>query len=111
MAVRTPLERRLRRAVAGLAMLCAVPVLVIAAVLIYWRLSLLSPSADPFKRGPFVTRLGRTSAKLAWTLPGDREVGLVATAPDGMTATARRGRLTYQFIDERGRVLDRYPKG
>jgi hypothetical protein len=37
MAVRTPLERRLRRAVAGLAMLCAVPVLVIAAVLIYWR--------------------------------------------------------------------------
>jgi Calcineurin-like phosphoesterase len=91
MAVRTPLERRLRRAVAGLAMLCAVLVLVIAAVLIYWRLYLLSPSADPFTRGPFLTRLGQTSAELAWTLPGDRKVELVATAPDGTMATAHDG--------------------
>ena len=94
MAVRTPLERRLRRVVVGLAMLCAVLVLVIAAVLIYWRLYLLSPSGDPFKRGPFVIRLGRTSAELAWTLPGDRKVELVATAPDGTTATAHDGSFT-----------------
>jgi hypothetical protein len=94
MAVRTPLERRLRWAVVGLAMLCAVLVLAIAAVLIYWRLYLLSPSADPFTRGPFVTRLGQTSAELAWTLPGDRRVELVATAPDGTTATAHGGRFT-----------------
>jgi predicted phosphodiesterase len=69
-------------------------VLVIVGVLIYWRLYLLSPSADPFKRGPFVTRLGGTSAQLAWTLPGDGRVGLVATAPDGTTAIARGGRFT-----------------
>jgi acid phosphatase type 7 len=94
MAVRTPLERRLRWAVVGLAMLCAVLVLVIVAVLIYWRLYLLSPSADPFKRGPFVTRVATTTAELAWTLPGDRKVELVATAPDGTTATARAGRFT-----------------
>jgi tartrate-resistant acid phosphatase type 5 len=94
MAVRTPLERRLRWALVGLAMLCAVLVLVIVAVLIYWRLYLLSPSADPFKRGPFVTRLGSTSAQLAWTLPGDRRVELLATAPDGTTAAARAGRFT-----------------
>jgi tartrate-resistant acid phosphatase type 5 len=94
MAARTPLERRLRWAVVGLAMLCAVLVLVIAGVLIYWRLYLLSPTAAPFTRGPFVTRLGPTSAELAWTLPGDRQVELVATAPDGATATARDGRFT-----------------
>jgi tartrate-resistant acid phosphatase type 5 len=92
MAVRTPLERRLRWAVVGLAMLCAVLLLVIAAVLIYWRLYLLSSSADPFQRGPFVIRLAQTSAELAWTLPGDRPVGLTATAPDGTTATAHDGR-------------------
>jgi hypothetical protein len=94
MAVRTPLERRLRWAVVGLAMLCAVLVLVVAAVLIYWRLYLLSPSADPFTRGPFVTRVGQTSAELAWTLPGDRRVELVATARDGTTATGHGGRFT-----------------
>ncbi len=94
MAVRTPLERRLRRVVVGLAMLCAVLFLVIAAVLVYWRLYLLSPSGDPFKRGPFVIRLGQTSAELAWTLPGDRTVELVATAPDGTTATAHDGSFT-----------------
>src|SRR5919107_3094647 len=94
MAARTPLERRLRWAVAGLAMLCAVLVLVIAAVLIYWRLYLLSPTAGPFTRGPFVIRLGQTSAELAWTLPGDRKVELVATAPDGTTIAAHGGRFT-----------------
>jgi len=91
---RTPLERRLRRVVAGLAMLCALLVLVVIAVGIYWKLYLLSPSADPFSRGPFLIRLGPTSAQLAWTLPGGRPVQLVATAPDGSTATARDGRFT-----------------
>ena len=94
MTVRTPLERRLRRAVAALAMLCALLVLVVVAVLVYWKLYLLSPSADPFSRGPFVIRLGGTSAQLAWTLPGGRRVDLTAAAPDGTTATARGGRFT-----------------
>jgi predicted phosphodiesterase len=92
MIARTPLERRLRRVVAGLAMLLALLLLVIVAVLTYWRLYLLSPSADPFSRGPFVIRLGDTSAQLAWTLPGDRTVRLAATAPDATTVTARDGR-------------------
>ena len=94
MADRTPLERRLRRVVVALAMLCAVLVLVVAAVLVYWKLYLLSPSADPFSRGPFVVRVGGTSADLAWSLPGDRRVELVATAPDGTTAVAHDGRFT-----------------
>jgi Calcineurin-like phosphoesterase len=94
MADRTPLERRLRRVVVALAMLCAVLVLVVAALLVYWKLYLLSPSADPFSRGPFVVRVGGTSAELAWTLPADRRVEIVATAPDGTTAVAHDGRLT-----------------
>jgi hypothetical protein len=94
MTDRTPLERRLRRVVVGLAMLCAllVLVLVIAGVLVYWKLYLLSPSADPFSRGPFVIRLGETSAELAWTLPGHGRVDLVATAPDGTSVAGRDGR-------------------
>lgn len=94
MTDRTPLERRLRRAVAGLAMLCALLALVIAAVLVYWKLYLLSPSADPFSRGPFVVRLGETSAELAWTLPGHGRVQLVATAPDGTSVAGRDGGFT-----------------
>ncbi|HXD68991.1 MAG TPA: metallophosphoesterase [Gaiellales bacterium] len=94
MAARTPLERRLRWAVVGLAMLCAVLVLVVVAVLVYWKLYLLSPGADPFSRGPFLIRLGQTSAQLAWTLPGGGKAELVATAPDGTTVTARDGRFT-----------------
>src|SRR4029077_5607776 len=94
MADRTPLERRLRRVVVALAMLCAVLVLVVAAVLVYWKLYLLSPSADPFSRGPFVGRGGGTPAELPWTLPGDRRVELGATALDGTTAVAHDGRFT-----------------
>jgi Calcineurin-like phosphoesterase len=94
MTERTPLERRLRRAVVALAMLCALLVLAIVAVLGYWRLYLLSASADPFSRGPFLIRLGETSAQLAWTLPGSRPVELVATAPDGTSVTGHAGRFT-----------------
>jgi hypothetical protein len=94
MTGRTPLERRLRRTVVGLAMLCALLVLVVVAVLVYWRLYLLSPSADPFSRGPFVTRLGETSAALRFTLPGDGRVELVATAPDGTTVAGHGGRFS-----------------
>jgi predicted phosphodiesterase len=94
MTVRTPLEHRLRRAVAGLAMLSALLVLVVVAVLVYWKLYLLSPSADPFSRGPFLIRLGETSAQLAWTLPGGGRVELTAAAPDGATVAARGGRFS-----------------
>ena len=46
--------RRLRRTLIGVSMLCAVLVLVVAAVLLYWRLYLLEPSGDPFTRGPYL---------------------------------------------------------
>ena len=89
-----PRERRLRRALVALAMLSAALVLVVVAVLVYWRLYLLGPSGDPFTRGPFVIRLGETTAELAWSISGDRRVSLTATAPDGTTAAARGGRFT-----------------
>jgi hypothetical protein len=64
----------------------------VAAVLVYWHLYLLSPTPDPFTRGPFITRLGTTGASLAWTLPGGGPVSLVAVSPSGQTVTARGGR-------------------
>jgi hypothetical protein len=89
----TPRERRLRRGLVALAMLCAVLALVVVAVLVYWRLYLLSPSGDPFTRGPFVIRLSTTGATLAWSVDGERRVELTATGPGG-TVTAAGGRLT-----------------
>jgi calcineurin-like phosphoesterase family protein len=89
----TPRERRLRRGLVALAMLCAALLLVVIAVLVYWRLYLLGPSADPFTRGPFVTRLSTTGATLAWSIESGRRVELTATGPGG-TVTARGGRFT-----------------
>jgi Calcineurin-like phosphoesterase len=89
----TPRERRLRRGLVALAMVCAALVLVVIVVLVYWRLYLLEPSGDPFTRGPFVTRLGTTGATLAWSIDGGRRVELTATGPDG-TVTATRGSFT-----------------
>jgi len=89
----TPRERRLRRGLVALAMLCAVLVLLVAAVLIYWRLYLLGPTGDPFTRGPFVYRLSTTEAALSWRVDDDRPVELEATGPDG-TVAATGGRFT-----------------
>jgi hypothetical protein len=89
----TPRERRLRRGLVALAMLCAVLALLVVAVLVYWRLYLLGPSSDPFARGPFVIRLSTTEATLAWSVEGGRRVELTATGPSG-TVTAAGGRLT-----------------
>jgi hypothetical protein len=89
----TPRERRLRRGLVGLAMACAVLVLVVIAVLVYWRVYLLGPSGDPFTRGPFVIRLDTTGAALAWSIEGDRKVELTAAGPVG-TVTATGGRFT-----------------
>src|SRR4051812_39261238 len=89
------LVRRLRLALVGVSMLCAVCVLAVAAVLVYWRLYLLGPSSGPFARGPFLTRLNGTSAQLKWTLEdGSKTVELRAVAPDGSTASASGGRFT-----------------
>jgi Calcineurin-like phosphoesterase len=93
-AALTSRERRLRRGLVGLAMACAVLVLAVAAVLVYWRLYLLGPSADPFTRGPFVVRLSETSARLAWTIPGGQGVELTAAAPGGSSIRGHGGALT-----------------
>jgi hypothetical protein len=89
----TPRERRLRRGLVALAMLCAVLTLLVVAVVVYWRLYLLGPSADPFTRGPFVIRLSTTEATLAWSIDDGQRVKLTATGPDG-TVTAPGGRLS-----------------
>jgi hypothetical protein len=89
----TPRERRLRRGLVALAMLCAVLVIVVITVLVYWRMYLLGPSGDPFTRGPFVTRLSTTGATLAWSIDDGHAVELTATGPDG-TVTATGGRFT-----------------
>jgi hypothetical protein len=75
-------------------MLSALLVLAVIAVLVYWKLYLLSPDADPFSRGPFLAGLGETSARLAWSLPGGDAVHVTAVGPDGRTIVARGGRLT-----------------
>jgi hypothetical protein len=89
----TPRERRLRRGLVALAMVCAVLALLVIAVLVYWRLYLLGPSGDPFTRGPFVTHLDTAGATLAWSIDGGAPVELTATGPDG-TVTANGGRFT-----------------
>jgi hypothetical protein len=84
----TPRERRLRRGLVALAMVCALLVLVIVAVLVYWHMYLLGPSGDPFTRGPFVTRLDTTGATLAWRIDGGQKVELTASGPGGTVAAA-----------------------
>ena len=87
----TPRERRLRRGLVALAMVCALLVLVIVAVLVYWHMYLLGPSGDPFTRGPFVTRLDTTGATLAWRIGGGEKVELTASGPGGTSRPVRLG--------------------
>ena len=54
--------RRLRVALVGVSMLCALLVLVTIAAVVYWRLYLEQPTPGPFERRPYVVRLGPTSA-------------------------------------------------
>src|SRR3954454_8883927 len=89
------LVRRLRLALVGVSILCGICVLAVVAVLVYWRMYLLGPSAGPFARGPFLTRLNGTSAQLKWTLKdGSKRVELRALAPDGAAAEASGGRFS-----------------
>ncbi len=87
----TPRERRLRRALIGVAMLAALALLVVAAVVVYWRIYLLGPSGDPFTRGPYPVRVGETDAELRWRGPAPGDVTIVAVGPDGRQTTARDG--------------------
>jgi Calcineurin-like phosphoesterase len=86
--------RRLRMALVGVSMLCALLVLAVAGVVYYWKTYLLEPRSDPFRRGPFITRLSETGATLRWQVDGDRPVELRAIGQDGSTATAHGGTFT-----------------
>jgi hypothetical protein len=86
--------RRLRRALIGVSMLCALLVLVVVAVFVYWDRYLLGPSSGPFERGPFLTSLSTDSAALAWTARGNAPVELRAVNPAGSPVVARNGRFT-----------------
>ncbi len=92
-AALTPRERRLRRALVAAAGLAAVALIAVAAVLFYWSRYLLPPQPDPFTRGPYVTRIGATTATLRWRIADDRPVTIVATTPDGRTVTSTDGEL------------------
>ena len=85
--------RRLRRTLIGVSMLCAVLVLVVVAVLLYWRLYLLEPSGDPFTRGPYLVALSEHGARLRWQLDRDRAVDLRAVSDGGDCGRRRRRRL------------------
>ena len=90
---RQSLDRRLRVAVIAVSMLCAVLVLVIGGLLLYWREYLLRPNPGVFARGPFLTRLTETEAALRWTVEDGREVVLTAVG-GSREVRARDGRFT-----------------
>jgi hypothetical protein len=83
--------RRLRLALIGMSMLCAVLVLVVLGVLGYWHRYLLGPSDGAFSRGPYLVRLSEDSARLAWNVRGGKTVDLRAISPDGSEVVARGG--------------------
>jgi hypothetical protein len=89
-----PSVRRLRRALIGVSMLCAVLVLLVVAVLVYWDRYLLGPSSGAFSRGPYLVALSQDSATLAWKAPGGAAVDLRAIASDGTQVLARDGVFT-----------------
>jgi hypothetical protein len=84
--------RRLRLALVAVSMLCAILVLALGVVLVYWDRYLLSASGDPFTRGPFVLRVDETSAVLRWRVRDGARVQVVASA-DGRSVRARGGEL------------------
>ncbi len=86
--------RRLRLALIALAMVCAVLVLVVGGVLLYWNRYLLGPSDGAFERGPYLVRLSEDSAKLAWKVRGGRPVDLRAVSAGGHDVGARDGTFT-----------------
>jgi hypothetical protein len=54
------------------------------------RTAATAPAAEAFSRGPYLTRIGTTSARLRWVAPAGAEVDLTAT-PDGGEAVAATG--------------------
>ena len=89
-----PSVRRLRWALIGVSMLCAVLVLVVVGVLGYWNRYLLGPGDGAFSRGPYLVRLSEDSAKLAWRVRGGAAVQMRAIGDDRHEVEARGGVFT-----------------
>jgi Calcineurin-like phosphoesterase len=87
-------ERRLRRGLIGLSMFAAFLLLLIAAIVFYWRLYVVGPEGSPFTRGPYLLRVTESAADLRWKTDGDQTVEVTAIGPEGRTISAREGRLT-----------------
>ncbi len=83
-----------RRVLAALVITTALLLITVAALVWYGNTYLLRPPAAVFSRGPFLTRVTTTEARLAWSLkdPGP-VVTLHALAPDGSQATGAGGLL------------------
>jgi hypothetical protein len=61
------------------------------------------PAPDPFLRGPYLTRVTQTTARLRWIVSEGARVSVEARAPDGTRARARGGVLAGLRPDTRYR--------
>jgi len=75
-------------------MLVALLLLVIALMVVYWRLYLVGPSGDPFTRGPYMTSVTADGARFRWRTSEEGPVRIAARDAGGRTVTTEDGRLT-----------------
>jgi len=61
------------------------------------------PAGDPFVRGPYLSRVTQTTARLRWIAPEGARVEVEATGPDGARVRARDGVLSGLRPDTRYR--------
>ncbi len=87
-------ERRLRRALVAVTMFAAVLVVAMVAIVFYWQAYLLGPSDEAFTRGPYLVRVGDSSAELHWRQDSSAPVELIAWAPGAGPSMAVDGRFT-----------------
>lgn len=94
----SPPARRLSATTLSLA--AAVLVLAVAAAVAVLAIAAGSDAPgeetarDPFLRGPYLTRVTETGARLRWLTEGGAPVEIVAVAPDGRRTPAREGVLS-----------------
>ncbi|MGB1376823.1 MAG: hypothetical protein ACPG7S_03240, partial [Miltoncostaeaceae bacterium] len=81
-------ERTLRRWIIALAALAGVLVILVLAVVLYWLRFVLPTEPDPFTRGPWVTEVSSTTARIAWRIEPEQPVDVSVTTPGGRTVTA-----------------------
>ncbi len=84
-----------RRVIAALVIATGILLVLAVALIWYGATYLVQPPKGVFRRGPYMTAVGMTSAALAWQLqPGDRRAVLIgALGPDGAEHVAVNGLL------------------